>query len=65
MPLGLIQGARDHQLGGAGQGTWSSGLCSEPHTLTVDYKGFSIHGALCQEDPDVVEPAMHDSEMKS
>lgn len=47
---------------------WCTGLCSGPHTLTAhspEVKGFSVHGALSQEDPDVVESTMHDSEMKS
>lgn len=34
-------------------------------THSPEIKGFGVHGALCQEDADVAEPAVHDREMQS
>lgn len=48
----------------AGQAAWSPGLCSD-HTHSPQVEGFSVHGALGQEDPDAVEPTVHDREMQS
>lgn len=45
-----------------GRGAWAFAL---DHTHSPQIKGFGVHSALCQEDPDVVEPTVHDSEMKS
>lgn len=44
--------------------TWCTGSALD-HTHSPQVKAFGVHGALSQEDPDVVEPTVHDSEMKS
>lgn len=48
-----------------GQAGWGAQASSQEPTHSPQVEGLSVHGALSQEDPDVAEPTMHDSKMKS